>query len=162
MCGHGSCNSCFMSFQSVSKEKRDRDRSVVQTFKDRQNLHKSLNGEMNWPSEEKKLAQQRVYEAETEAEAKHWEKRNSDIALFCEIDQEFESQRLQLQQANQWADQAQRFNISLCGELRNRLFRENQATYCQEFEEFVAKKQTEQDKQELMNCRCIKRGILCM
>ena len=33
-------------------------------------------------------------------EVKHWEKRNSDIALY-EINQEFESQRLQLQQANQ-------------------------------------------------------------
>ena len=40
----------------------------------------------------------------------HWEKRNSDIALF-EINQEFESQRLQLQQANQWADQSQRDNV---------------------------------------------------
>ena len=49
-------------------------------------------------------------------------KENSDIALF-EINQEIESHRLQLQQANQWADQAQREKISLCGELemRNRL-----------------------------------------
>ena len=69
-------------------------------------------------------------------EVKHWEKRNSDIALH-ETNQEFESQRLQLQQANQWADQAQRDKISLCGELemRNRLFRENQAKDCQEIEE---------------------------
>ena len=34
-----------------------------------------------------------------------------------EINQEYESQRSQLQQANQWADQAQREAISLCGEL---------------------------------------------
>ena len=33
-------------------------------------------------------------------EMKHWEKRNSDIALR-EINQEYESQRLRLQQANQ-------------------------------------------------------------
>ena len=47
---------------------------------------------------------------------------NSDIALY-EINQEFESQRLQLQQANQWADQAQGETISLCRdlEMRNRL-----------------------------------------
>ena len=42
-----------------------------------------------------------------------------------------------LQQANQRADQAQRDNISLYGELemRNGLFRENQAKDCQEIEE---------------------------
>ena len=39
--------------------------------------------------------------------------------------------------------------------MRNRLFRENQATYFQEFE---AKKQIAQDKQELMNYLCNKRG----
>ena len=42
---------------------------------------------------------------------KNWEKRDSDIDLY-EINQEFESQRLQLQQANQWADHAQRDKIA--------------------------------------------------
>ena len=67
---------------------------------------------------------------------RNWEKRNSDIALY-ETHQELESQRLQLQQANQWAEQAQREKISLYGELEiwNRLFRENQAKACQEIEE---------------------------
>ena len=56
-------------------------------------------------------------------EIRNWEKRNSDIALF-ETHQELESQRLQVQQANQWADQAQRDQISLCVELemRSRLY----------------------------------------
>ena len=69
-------------------------------------------------------------------EVKHWEKRNSDIALNA-INQEFESQRLQLQQANHWTDQAHREKITLCGdlEMRNRLFRENRAKDCQEIEE---------------------------
>ena len=50
---------------------------------------------------------------------------------------EFVSQRLQLQQANQWVDQAQRDRISLHGELemRNRLFQEDHARDCQEIEE---------------------------
>ena len=54
-----------------------------------------------------------------------------------EINQEFESQRFQLQQASRWADQAQRGKISLRGELelRNRLFHGNHARDCQEFEE---------------------------
>ena len=66
-------------------------------------------------------------------EVKHCEKRYSDIALD-EINQEFESQRLHLQRANQWADQAQRDKISLYGqvEMRIRFFRENQAKDCQE------------------------------
>ena len=64
------------------------------------------------------MAQQINYEAEV----KYWENRNSDIVLY-EVTQEFESQPLQLQQANHWADQAQRDKISLYGELelRNRL-----------------------------------------
>ena len=66
-----------------------------------------------------------------DVEVKHWEERNSDIALH-ESNQEYESQRLQQQQANQWADQAHRDKTSFYEELemRNRLFRENQATYC--------------------------------
>ena len=46
------------------------------------------------------MAQRKVYEAA--AEARNWEKKNSDFACN-EINQEFESQRPQLQQANQWA-----------------------------------------------------------
>ena len=101
------------------------------------------------------MAQERLYDAEADVEVKQWEKTNSDTAL-CEINQEFESQRLQLQQANQWADHAQREKISLCGELemRNRLFKK-----LKNWEEFVAKKQIEQDMQEMMNCLYIKRGI---
>ena len=43
--------------------------------------------------------------------------------------QELESQRLELYQANQWADQAQRERINLCGkiEMRNRQFQESRA-----------------------------------
>ena len=98
-------------------------------------------------------------------EVKHWEKRNSYIA-FYEVNHEFESQRLQLHQASQWADQAQRDKISLYGdlELRNRLFQEDHARDCQEIEEIrrICCEETdpEQDKQELMSCLCIKSGIL--
>ena len=56
---------------------------------------------------------------------------------LCEIHRELEPQRLELHQANQQADQAQREKISLCGELelRNRFFQESQAKDCQEIEE---------------------------
>ena len=58
------------------------------------------------------------------------------MALY-ETNRELESQRLELCEANQWADQVQRDKTNLYGELemRNRLFRENQATACQEIEE---------------------------
>ena len=97
-------------------------------------------------------------------EVKHWEKRNSDVALY-EVNQ-FGSHRFQPPQANRWADQAQRDKISWYGELelRNRLFQESQANDCQEIEElrrkYFSKKQIEQGKQELMSCLCIKRRIL--
>ena len=73
---------------------------------------------------------------EAEVEARNWEKRNADVALY-EVNQEFESQRFQLQQASRWAEQAQRDNISLNGkmELRTRPLQENHARDCQEIEE---------------------------
>ena len=74
-----------------------------------------------------KLAQRKLGEAEAEVEAKYWD----------EVNQEFESQRLQLPQANQWADQSQRDKISLYGELelRNGLLQEHHARDCQEIED---------------------------
>ena len=77
------------------------------------------------------MAQQKLYEAEAEVEAINWKKKNSDFVLQ-EINQEFESQRFQLHQASRWADQAQRDREK---ELKNRLFQENHARDCQEFEE---------------------------
>ena len=98
-------------------------------------------------------------------EVNHWEKKNSDMALY-DVNQEFESQQFQLQQANRWAHQAQRDKISLYGELelRNRLFQECPAKDCREIEELrkncCEEKKIEHAKQELMNCPCTKRGVL--
>ena len=87
---------------------------------------------------------------EAEVEARYWEKRDSDFAPH-EISQEFESQRFQLQQANRWADQAQRDKTSLYGELelRNRLFQENHARKCQEIEDLrrICCEETDRAKQ---------------
>ena len=64
------------------------------------------------------MVQREFVEAEAGVEARNSEKRNSEFAIR-EINQEFESQRLQLHQASRWA-----YKISLYGELklRNRLF----------------------------------------
>ena len=57
-------------------------------------------------------------EAEAEMDIRNSEQRNADIVLY-KTNRELESQRLELYQANQWADQAQREKINLCGELEN-------------------------------------------
>ena len=82
-------------------EKRDRDQKRCA------NLHKFLQRKAELAVRGENLAQHRLHEAEADVEGKHWEARNSDIPLYA-INQEFESQRLKLQQADQWADQAPR------------------------------------------------------
>ena len=56
-------------FGSVSKEKRDRDQNVVQSSRDRQNLHTERNAEVAVRGEE--LAQQKLYVADAEVEARN-------------------------------------------------------------------------------------------
>ena len=152
-------------FRSESKGKRDRDQNVVQSLGDRENLHKifernvdlAVRGEREWTSKNcMKLTQKLMQDIE--------KKRNSDAALH-EINQEFESQRFQPQQASRWADQAQGDKISLYGELelRHRLFQENHARDFQEIEELrrICCEETERARQAIIvNCLCIKRGIL--
>ena len=68
-------------------------------------------------------------------ENRKWEQRSSEVDLN-ETHRELESKQLQLQQANLWAENAQRERerINFCGELemRNRLFQKNRAEECQE------------------------------
>ena len=108
---------------SLSKAKRDRDQNVVQILRDRQSLHKILERKAALPCEEKNWLSKAFTKLRQTWRSKNWERRDSDIALY-EINQEFASQRFQLQQANHWANQAQRRKISLHGELemRKRLF----------------------------------------
>ena len=70
-------------FESVSWEQRDRDLHVVHSLKDRQSLHKFLERKAEFAVRGEKLAQQRSIDAE----AKHLEKRKSDIALYDSADQ---------------------------------------------------------------------------
>ena len=90
-------------FSSQSKGKRNRDTNVVHSLKDRKISKRSLNGKLVdlavRGEERERVAHQKFYEAEAEVEARNWEKRNPDI-VFREINREFESQRLQLRQAN--------------------------------------------------------------
>ena len=64
---------------------------------------------------EKIQLRRKLYSTEYDTEIKDLEGRNSEYASI-ESQHELESQRLQLRQASQWADQAQRERINLCGE----------------------------------------------
>ena len=78
-------------------------------------------------------AQRSLPEAEVEMDRKSWERRNSDIAQY-ETNQQLESQRLELYQANQWAGQAQQENSRPFGEVstKNRIHQEHHARDCQD------------------------------
>ena len=62
--------------------------------------------------------------------------RNSDVPLY-ETGMQFQSQRMELYQANQLTDQTRREKSWLCDEveMKNRAFQENHARSCQEIEE---------------------------
>ena len=79
----------------------------------------TLNRKLNWLFKGECAAQKRLSEAEAEMVRRNWEQRNADIALY-ETNREVESQRLELYQATQWADQAQRERekINLFGEMK--------------------------------------------
>ena len=141
----------------------ERSRSKRRAFLEREKIsRKSLNGKLTQPSEERERLSKNCVKLRLKSRQEIW--KNADT-VFQEIKQEFESQRFQLHQASRWADQARRDKISLYGELelRNMLFQEDHARDCQEIEvlrRICCEDKIEQDKQELMNCVCIKRGIV--
>ena len=75
-------------------------------------------------------AQRKLYLIEYDLEIQNLERSNSEYALI-ESRRDLESQRRQLLEANQWADQAQRERIHLCSEL---LHQECYVRSCQEIE----------------------------
>ena len=119
--------------ETLSKGNRDQD---LESQSDRQNLHAYLEQKAESAVRGKCAAQRRLSEAEADMDIINWEQKSSDVALFETI-RELESQRLELYQANQWADQDQREKINLCGEfeMKNRLFQVNRARNCQDIED---------------------------
>ena len=94
------------------------------------------NRKLNWLFKENAQLTGGLSEAEADRDIRNWEQGMSDIAIY-ETNRDLESQRLELCQTNQWADEDQREKINFCGELemRNRLFQESRARNCQEIEE---------------------------
>ena len=124
-------------FSPLSWGKGDRDTNVVHSSRDRENLQKILERKVDLAVRGEREAQQKLYQAEAEVEARNWKREIISDFAFQEINRQFESQQFQLHPASRWADQAQRDKISLYGdlELRKRLFQENHARDCQEIED---------------------------
>ena len=91
----------------LSRGKRGRDMESVQTLSERKKLHVHLEQQAQLVVQGECAAQRRLSEAEAEMYIGYWHQRNSDIALY-ETNRELEFQRLELYQANPWADHAQR------------------------------------------------------
>ena len=122
--------------KELCRNEKETDLESVQTLSERRHLHAHLEQKGELAVQGKCAAQKRLSEAESEMDMKIWEQSDADIALSG-TNRELESQRLELYQTNQWVDQAQREKMNLFGELemRNRIFQENRARRCQEFEE---------------------------
>ena len=95
---------------------------------ERKNLHEYLEKKAERALQGECTAQKRLSEAEVEMDRNSRVRRNSGVALH-QTNQQLESQRLELHQANQWADRAQRENSRLFGESssKNRLHQEHHA-----------------------------------
>ena len=133
---------------------------MCKSLRDRDNLQKILERKVDLAIQGEKEDQQKLCLGVAEMEAKSWEKRNLGHA-FQETNQEFESQRFQVHHASQQADQAQRDEISLHGELE---LRKRRLPIMQKFakklkKEHVAKKLSKRDKQEVKNHLCNNGGI---
>ena len=66
---------------SVHSEKGERSRSKRRAFLERENLQKILERKVDSAVRGERMAQQTLFEAEAEVEARNWEKRNSDFAF---------------------------------------------------------------------------------
>ena len=89
-------------------------------------------------------------------EIQNLERRNSEYALI-ESQRELKSQKRQLLEANQWADQAQRERIHLCSEMemKKRLHQECHERSCHEIEELkrrCCKEENGVTQQRLIEC----------
>ena len=100
----------------------------MQTLSERRNLFAYLEQKAELAVQGECAAQRRLCETEAEMDIINWEQRNADITLY-ETNRELKSQRLELYQENQWADQAQREKNNLFGKMRtkNRIYKENLA-----------------------------------
>ena len=142
--------------------KRDRDQDVVQTFRDRQILHEILERKADLAVRGEKLAQRKIFEAEAEVEARNWEIEIQILLFLRSIRSSNDSSYnmringlIRLKETKKACMDYKKWGVSSSEKIMQEI-----AKKLKNWEEFVVKKQIEQDKQEVMNCLCIKRGIL--
>ena len=145
---HGLAPLCLFSSVegNLSRGKRERSRSGKCANSVRKEIsHVYLEQKAELAVQGECAAQKRFSEAEAEMVIRNWEQRN-DIALY-ETNRELESQKLELSQANQWADQAQREKVFFSWRIGNekRTLERKSRKKLRNYEESVAKKQIEQD-----------------
>ena len=118
--------------RSVFRTQVDQDQSSVE----RSNLREILERKAEIANQAAKEARRRLSDAEAHLDSRDWERRKSELVLY-ESQQQLESQKGESPQASQWADQAQRERVNLCGELemRKRIRYENQVSTNQDSEE---------------------------
>ena len=98
-------------FSSQSKGgKRSKRRAFVEREREKIS-RKPLNGKLTRPSEEREWLSKNCMKVRLKLRQETGERRSSEMALY-ETNRELESQRLELYQANQWVDQAQREKIN--------------------------------------------------
>ena len=118
--------------RSVFRTQIDRDQNSAE----RSNLCEILERKAEIANQAAKEARKRLSDAEAHLDSRDWERRKSELALY-ESQQQLESQKRESPQASQWADQAQRERINLCGdlEMRSRIHYENQVSTNKDSEE---------------------------
>ena len=151
--------------ECASRGKWDRDLNSVPTLSYRQHLHDYLERKAGLAVRGESAARKRLTEAEPEMEIRRRELKSSEMALY-EPHRELESQKLQLDLANDWADQPQREKINLCGglDLRNRLYQESQVRTCHQIEALrrTCCEETSRVRELKIDEFCNKRGLLLL
>ena len=72
----------------------------MHSLRDREKLQKILERKLDLAVRGEREAQQKLYQAEAEVEARNWQKQRQNFA-FQEINQEFESQRFRFKSSKQ-------------------------------------------------------------
>ena len=106
------CQTSLMLKKRIEKEKRDRHLEGVRFLSERKDLHVYFEQKSDLLVREVCAAWR---QSEVDMETRKFERRSSDMFLF-ETNRDLESQRLELHQVYQWADQAHRERINLCGQ----------------------------------------------
>ena len=116
----------MQSDESAASVERDSSREHVdqilrctQSSSERQSIHEYLEKKAEMAIHGEGAVQRRLFDAEAYLEVRRWEQRKLRIRPIMGLIGKLESQRMEVHQANQWADQTPRERINLCGRIGN-------------------------------------------